>query len=598
VVENNAVFVKVKLQEDERPIAIQRDLMIYFLEDALFSENIKDRGANMLKNYFSELDEEKTSAIKALKQQDTVGIMEKTGLKKILPRRLLNRYLAAEQNDPNSGLQHILEHAKAQEERYERLRKKAIALDELQAKHPSVTNIEKSREALFDDKNKGKNFKLNFIRKACHIMYFKDIYRQKSEQEGHHKRFHITRDEYNNFCKWMYTFDTIPYYKTQLNALFTSKGFYKNEEFREIIEESENLNEIYNKVKEKYGDWLKRNKDATKNRQYNVCSYCQLLNKGVRYINVWHFKQFLAKNGYLKRENNGKFVYPSLKNKEYLFPDYYIEMPTQKAQHEDCLLYELVMRYFNEDATVTQQARTSVQTILNTELDFLQEYKEGAQNKTYTVSVPIKDVEKWIELKEFSKTKSLLERLPAYLAKNEKSKELRDVALEFNKSKKIALSDFSKVNNHIINNQAKFTCCVMALEKFYIQKQNLTIPEEGWLDIPDIKELKDYSDLKKWRNIAFHFDLPMDKTFQDVFREIEKRFAKEICKDWTIETMPRMYKEVLEVFLNKMRNDIFDKSKTYRDVSGARIQETDNEKIRQKALREYLAEMKLKQLFN
>jgi hypothetical protein len=601
VVENNAVFVK--LQNSGRAITIQRDLIIYFMEDALFSENIENRGYKMLQDYFEKLDKEKTDAMDILEQQNTIEKEEKTGFKKILPRRLLNNYLAAEQNNPNSDntMRQILKNAEAQEKRYEYLRKKAIYSDKLQAEYPAKTNIEKLREALFDDKNKGKNFKLTFIRKACNIMYFREIYKQTLERRGeHHKRFHITRDEYNDFCKWMCTFDAIPYYKIRLTALFESKGFFENDEFRAIIEESENLNDIYEKVKQKYRDWLTQNENTVKKGKYDLGAYDNLLNNGVRYINLWHFKQFLAEKGILKQEN-GKFIYPSLDNKEYLFSEYYIEKPTQKTQmklwndlkkarHEDCLLYELAMRYFNEDTTVTQQERTSVQTILNTELQFTQKYE---QTKTYTVSVPIKDINRWIELKKFSKTQYLLKRLPVYLDKNRNSKELKNIALKFIKADKkteIAFSDLNKVNNHIINNQAKFTCCIMALEKFYIQKKNLTLPEKGWLDIFNIEELKDYPYVKKLYDTAFHFDLPINKTYQEVFEEIEKRFAKEIRDS----SSPYMYKEVLDVFLNKMRNDIFDKSAIYLDKSHKWKKETDSEKIRQKAFINYLEEMKQK----
>ncbi|MDR2120742.1 MAG: hypothetical protein LBP64_07685 [Tannerella sp.] len=608
VVENNAVFVK--LNKDKRPFAIQRDLMIYFLENALYPENPPIK----ISDYFGELDKEKSSAV-AFLDKNPIDKEQKNRLKKILPRHLLNNYLAAERNDNNvivNSLQDILDHAEKQEKRYKHLREKAIYLDQLQKEHPMKTEIEKSREALFDDKNKGKNFKLTFIRKACHLMYFKDIYDEKvkrtkqeepSEQTGHHKSFHITRGEYNNFCKWMYAFDAVPYYKQQLIDLFSSKGFFKNEDFREIIEDSDNLNDICEKVKQKYREWLVTNKDTVRKREYSVDSYRELLNNGVRYINISHFRQFLAKNGALQ--------YRSLENKAHLVAAYYIEKPAdetqkklwnnlQKARHEDCLLYKLALRYFEGDKTVTQYARDlAVDEILCSVLEFQQEYEIGGQRNTYTVLVPIKDVDKWIELQKFDDKKTLLQRLPLYLQKNRNTKELKDIVRKFDApEKRIALSDLSIVNNHIINNQAKFTCCIMALEEFYIWKslpekylKNLKINEKTKakrLVLENIPELKDYPGMKN-RNNAFHFDLPMDKSYRDVFTEIEKRFAEEISKKWTVETLPHMHKNVLEVFIKKMRNDIFDTSIVYKtSKSGVLTKKTDTAETRKKALKKYL----------
>jgi hypothetical protein len=573
LIENNAVFIK--LEDEERSIAIQRDLMIYFLEDALFAETAGNRGLKILKEYSTELDGEKTDALDVLKRQNTIVKEEKTGFKKILPRRLLNNYLAADQNSPNrgNGLWHILKHAETQETRYEQLREKAISQDKRQKEHPIETNTEELGKALFDDRNKGKNFKLVFIRKACHIMYFKDIYRQKSELEGHHKRFHITRDEYRDFCKWMYAFDTSAYYKTRLTALFKQKGFFENAEFRAIIEDSSDLNEIYEKVKQKYRDCLTQNEKTAKKGKCDLDSYNELLNKGVRYINVWHFKQFLEKKGYLKKEN-GKFIYPSLENREYLFPEYYIEKPTdkmqmklwndlQKTRHEDCLLYEMAMRYFNEDNAAVKHPKSVVQTILSAGLEFTQKYRKFGETKIYTVSVPLNDVDKWIEIQESDKTQKLPERLPVYLLKNKYSKELRSIAQRFEAqgNREIALTDFSKVNSHLINSQAKFTGCVMALEEFYIWKGKLTMPDgKNRLTVFDIKELAKYPFLNRLHDAAFRFSLPVNKTYREIFAEVEKTFALEMNENETGDTLPRMHKKVLEVFLGKMRNDLYDKS--------------------------------------
>jgi hypothetical protein len=604
VMENNAVFVK--FDENSRPFAIQSDLMIYFLEDALYSENVKNSGLKMIE-YFNELDKEKNEAIELLQQRQTIVKEEKNRFKKILPRHLLNNYLAAEPNDENvtvNGLQNILNYAEKQEKRYNCLKKRAIYLDELQIEHQIKTEIEKSREALFDDKNKSKNFKLTFIRKACHIMYFRDIYAEKSKTAGHHKQLHITRDEYNNFCKWMSAFDAVPCYKILLTDLFASKGFLENGDFREIIEESGSLDEVYEKVKQKYRNWLIANNDITKKRKYNLESYADLLNNGVRYINVWHFKQFLTKNDSLQ--------YCSLENNKHLFTAYYIEKPDdktqmklwnslQKAKHEDCLLYRLALRYFQADGTVKQYAKElAVDRIFCSVFEFRQEYEIDGQNGKYTVLVPLKDMDKWFELQKFSETKKLLQRLPAYLTRNRFTKELKSIAQKFFASnEEILLSDLSTVNKHIINYQTKFICCIMALEEFYIgtcsPEEYSKMSEQEKINyqvgIKDIAVLKDYPEIAN-HNAASHFDLPIDKSYQDVFAEIEKQFSKEIDKGWTVETLPRMHRNVMEIFLEKMRNDVFDQSVVLKNnKSGDAIKQINMKETHKKSLENYLKEL-------
>jgi hypothetical protein len=606
VIENNAVFVKP--DENSRPFAIQRDLMIYFLEDALYSENVKNCGFKIFE-YFQELDREKDDAVELLQQRETIDKEEKNRFKRILPRHLLNNYLAAEQNDNNitvNSLQDILDQVEKQEKRYGNLMGKAIYLDKRQTVHSIKTDIEKSREALFYDSNKGKNFKLTFIRKSCHLMYFKNIYNEKSKLAGHHKSFHITRDEYNNFCKWMYTFDAVPCYKQQLIGLFTSKGFFENEEFRKIIEDSDNLNEIYEKVKQKYREWLVTNKGAAKKRKYNLESYDELLNKGVRYINVGHFRQFLARQDALQ--------YRSLENTVHLIQEYYIEKPDdktqtklwnnlQKTRHEDCLLYKIALRYFEDNKTITQNIKTcGVDEFLHSVLEFRQEYKINGQRTTYTVCIPIEDADKWIELQKFSETKNLLQRLPFYLNRNQNTKELRHIAKKFDSyEKEITLSDLSRVNNHIIISQTKFTCCIMALEEFYIYKNSsekyykyLQSDEKNaiqWLEIKHIPVLNSYPGITNL-NTALHFDLPMDKSYLDMFSAIEKRFAKEIDKRWTVATLPRIYKNVLTVFLDKVRTDIFDNSIVYQtNRFGEQSKKIDIRETQKKALEKYLSEL-------
>jgi hypothetical protein len=132
---------------------------------------------------------------------------------------------------------------------------------------------------------------------------------------------------------------------------------------------------------------------------------------------------------------------------------------------------------------------------------------------------------------------------------------------------------------------------MMALEEFYIRKNKLLVPpDKNRLDISDITGLNtDYPELKKMRDTALHFDLPMNETYHSFFTDnIEKQFAKEIDKTWTCDTLPNMHRNVLSVFLDKMRNDIFDKSKIYTEGKGKKV---DVRKTEDEALKKYFKEL-------
>ncbi|MDR2496324.1 MAG: hypothetical protein LBD21_04275 [Tannerellaceae bacterium] len=587
VVENNAFFVKLK--DDPRPIAIQRNLLIYFLEDALFHVDTVNRGKDILGEYVDEeLDITKEMALKILKENNSIDSEQKKIFKRILPRRLLNHYCAAQHNyseknpQPATAFRKILERALAREKRYDELLKQAER---------------ENRKKIFLDKNKGKNFKLTFIRKACHIMYFKNIYKQKSMQLGHHESLHITRDEFNDFCQWMYAFDRRSSYKILLKKLFEDKCFFENEEFHTIFMRSQNLDDFYKRVKSKYEAWLPEHENEVTKGKHDLDSYDKLLHKGVRYINVKHFKDFLVKKRYMQTDDNGKFKYSSLENKDYLLPCFYLQIcndkrllfDLHKAKHEDCLLYEIALKYFNEERNIIKQAKAPVHKILSQDIEFRQQYKDNGQQKEYTVIVPFKNVDKWLEIQTFNV--NLLKRLPLYLNKhntdNKKGKNDLAGLLENNK---IALSDFSKVNNHIINHQAKFTNCIIALEEFYIWKNKLVTQGENRLDIGDIAEIKSkYTGLIRMRNVAMHFDLPMSETYNSFFtNNIEMQFANELNFALTYDTLPDMHKKVLKVFRKEMRNDLFDKSKIY---AGNKRNKPDVQSTENAALEKYFKEL-------
>ena len=53
-------------------------------------------------------------------------------------------------------------------------------------------------------------------------MYFREIYKTQLENAGkHHKQFHITREEFNDFSKFLFAFD-LKHYKENLKELLDS----------------------------------------------------------------------------------------------------------------------------------------------------------------------------------------------------------------------------------------------------------------------------------------------------------------------------------------------------------------------------------------
>lgn len=617
IVENNAVFVK--LNGSARPVCIQKDLMIYLLEHALFiSETHRLKGKHLISKYLSELDKAKKQVIDQLATVSYITREDKNTFKKLLPRRLLQHYCPSEYNGHSTmkkgaGLTDILENANQSEERYERLLEEARSNKNIDEYLAATTNrngnnnlspeeLANRRVAFFQERNKGKNFKLTFIRKACHILYFRESYERNVDRHGgHHKQFHITRTEFNNFCKWMYAFDTVPDYKLFLKKLFEQKGFYNNQQFKELFENAASLDEFYTSVKLNYAEWLNRQTFAEQSTA-NLSNYKQILEHGVRYINVQHFKKFLLEEGIFSSEN-GKFTYPSLQNKEYLVQAYYPTWEEKgkvrrfcyeltKVKHEDCLLFEIALHYFNPNKKLPGSIKSNVRSILIADIPFSQLESNG---EPYQIMVPHKDVEKLRQLQSFEKSKpqyaQILLHLPAYLSINKKEKALKAIAKSFEIDRKINLSDIGKINNHIINQQSRFTQVILVLEEYYIWKHHMLIENTDkrikLADIPELGSFMEASAGKAVRNDAFHFNLPLDESYEQVFEKIEKWFKKIEINTSNYAELNRMQLKVLEIFITKMRNDLYDKKQQY-IKQNERTRKVEHQRVIREVISEYV----------
>jgi hypothetical protein len=581
VIENNAIQIKVTfLSGIKKIVSIQRDLIIYFLEDALYNcdENQREgSGKSLLSDYFLYHQKEFKNSKQLLQQTDLISKDDKAAFKKILPKRLLNHYLPAKQNNlPNfTTFQMILEKAKKAEKRYENLKTKA----------DKEGNLED-----FIKRNKGRQFKLQFIRKACNLMYFKDSYLQQIQGSGHHKRFHITKEEFNDFSKWMYAFNETPKYKDYLRELFLQKGFFDNNEFTKLFENSSSLDMMYQKTIKIYTEWLKTFVPEQIEDKYTLKNYEKFFEDDLFYINVSHFIKYLENINKLKRNENGNIVYQSLANSTYLINEYYYKDKLEKDEYKSCgklynklktvkledsLLYQLAMYYLQIDTSVIQNAKTNIIQLLNQDVTF--NIKDANKKHLYDLIIPFNKINAYVELLEHKKEQeedaknkktSFLGNLPDYInnvldkdKENKENKELKSICNKYKKENKLTYDDLNKINNHIISHSIKFTKVALILEEYFIFTNNITFKMfNNRISFEEITDLDNYVNSLD-RNKAFHFGLPTG-SYEDKLIKIEKKFITEKVKT----TNPTNYadlnkplKSVCNAFLVTIHNNYFER---------------------------------------
>lgn len=547
VVENNAVQLILHLttkkkddegKDEEKKIIIQRNLMVYLLEDALYKNDqstIESAGQSLLNSYYAVYCTDFENYKSVLKNSSSLSIEQKGEFGKLFPKRLLHHYLPANKNnEPKyTALQLILEETKVQEERYENLLGDA-------KRH----NIEED----FIKKNKGKQFKLRFLRKAWHLMYFKDVYLKKAEKEGHHKRFHITKEEFNDFSRWMYAFDESISYKEHLNDLFKEKGFLGNPDFKKLFETARSFDNLYKKTKENYKEWLEQNCKTVTEHKYELANYDEVVGGKLFCINISHFIKYLETCGKLNKK--GLVIqHEALENVGYLIPEYYYKDKLNPKEYkkegklynklrtvklEDALLYEMAMRYLKKDKEIISTAKINVHNILSNDLTL--GIKDIENHPLYKLIIPFNKIDSFTELMAFKKEQedefksSFLGNLADYLPKVKSVKETAKIYINFKDSRELKYEELNAINSHLISNSLNFTKIEMELERFYIMAGSLKIEKENRITFEEVGGLKTYKSIDKWtRNKAFHFGVPKD-SYGNILLKIEKEFIQKEIK--------------------------------------------------------------------
>lgn len=602
VIENNAIQIKL---EAGQYISIQRALIPYLLEHALYNDSKFKNGEPLFNDYLEYLSKEKASGVECLRGNDEITIEKKSELSKILPKRLLHGYSPAQLSDEEAvnSLRAILDDTNRAEERYNKLHEQAIKLDQQIKRSNKDGNVTLLED--FEKKNKGKNFKLRFIKKAWNLMYFKDIYNARKElyrqsesinkhhehEKGHHKGLHITKSEYLDFCRYMFALGEVKEYRCKLKSMLQEKRFFENRDFDSLFNSCANLDDMYVETKKAFATWLQS--QTPRRGSFALENYQHIANptQHILYINLSHFIKYIGKNWAQDKDHN-TVVFRALENKEYLINEYYCKdksgnSPFYKKNKdvkkfynelnhqylEDCLLYEISMRYLKQDGEITTTIASPVNEILNKDIKF--EIKNSTGKLLYHLSVPFNKLDSYVGLIEYKKTQekeqknkgtSFLSNLDNYLTNI--NGELKKLIPDYYKQKNMKYEYIQKIDSYLINQSSIFTEVSLCLEKYFISKYKIEITVGNRIEfseIGDIQSKNGKDHIKNYikemdRNKAFHFGLP-DGAYMNKLKKIESEFIKnEIkikSKDYSL--MNPLHKAICTVFLNSIHGDFFDK---------------------------------------
>ncbi len=593
VIENNAIQVKLDIEEkkdqdseekdkDENGndtktlVSIQRSLLIYLLQKVLSEKgNIEGSLLNTLRKYYSRYEKKKQEAYLAFENKDKE---KRAQMKKFLPRRAVKVQLSEVPLTLSlKGFEQLLQKAEENERRYDK------RLECKQATAQSANSPEVLEN--FMRKNKGKQFKLQFVRKVWNLMYFRDIYKENAKKEGHHKSFHINRDEYNDFCRYMFAMDTIGEYKEKLRLLLQGKGFFDKSKFEEVFNRGKSLDDYYREAKEKFRAWINAQQTKDIGNKYALDNYKLEEKKKIWYINLSDFIEFLEENKSAVKN------FPVLgDNSKHLIEHYYacnkkkLHKKLQKNRLEDCLLYEIAIRYLGKEGL---DLRTHVQHILTSTYEF--QVMNNTDGVICRLSVPFNQIERYVGLVKHREAKArhklvLSDRLKEYLGKiqevenekedKDKNKEMALILKDFfEKDQLVTLDSLGKIQKHIIVESSKFLSVYMELEKYFVYKDKLTIKNNNRITYEEITSLHSLVE-KEDRNAACHFNLPND-LYEKKVKEIERKFINAFIKPGNYEnygSIPPAERGVLDKLLKKYHNNYY-KCKTEK---GKQREEAEN----------------------
>lgn len=578
VVENNSVQVIIhngKSQDKGFRISLQRSLIVYLLQDYLFNKEKTRSGKELFIRYFHGYYKEDFNSIISTINEN--GEKDFSLISKLLPSRAIQqKFSEIKRQTSLEAFRKILNKAKEDELRYKK----------------QLENKQKTSKEAYDNfikKNKGKQFKLNFIRKAWQLMFFKDIYKKYAPTKAdHHKSLHITRDEYNDFCRYMFAMDTVPYYKELLRGMLSEKGFFENDTFKSLFDGGKTLEWYYEKTKGIFEKWIEElerrdTEDIQDRERYSLEKYHNLyyteddVEDKIFYINLSHFISYLRKESRLMtevKEGKEKIILPAVtQNKDKLIVDYYKEFSNDrsirkickelmKSHFEDCLLYEIALRYLGKEQEITENIRINVKEILNQNTSFPINDKNG--NFIYNIEVPFNQIEKYVGLvthkaKVEKKNDSFLSDIPTYLGYNHNDKNIKEIREKIRTSKKISLEDFNKIQRHVVTESGKFLEVYMDLEKYFIVKHEIKKTKENNIKYKDIKELNCYVS-KDERDTACHFGIPKSKAYNNLIKDIETKFIKQEVRGRGYKSYDEVdsdKKEVLYDLLNTIHNELY-----------------------------------------
>lgn len=572
VVQNNSIQIKKDIGNEKLIINIQRQLMPYLLQDAFC--NTKN---DLFEAYSRQYIHDREVGLKLL-QQKSITREEKAELSLLFPKRLLHQYCPAihPEGKQINAFEQILEQSQEDDARYNSLL--------LQAQ-------DEGRELYFLKRNKGKQYKLRFIRKAWHLMYFRDAYmHNREEAKGHHKSLHITKEEFQDFTRWMYAFDEVKQYKDHLVKLFKSKNFFRNHEFEHLFDFSNSLNQLFTKTRIKFKKWLKTN-SPQKTSRYPIENYLSILNDKMWFINITHFRRFLmsdkSKASHFKGKE-GQINFTDLVDSQNLIESYYeredyldknkkLFNELKSTRLEDALLYKLALEYLKvkNDYRISH---SQVNDILRSDVT-IKVKSSTIGDVLYEIKAPFKkllDLDKETSIYISGSRGYNLEKLFHYILANKGDKDIKPIYSSLRNRKLIGIDEVHQATSHIVRKAIVFNDIAMALERYYIikNKKFLVIDNskqnKNRINSADIKELKNirFSNSNTFlscRNDAMHLDIPTYDFFV-ILKELEKQFIKlelslEEIDEWG--DLPPESKSVFFICMSKLHHSLFKKESKF-----------------------------------
>jgi|WetSurMetagenome_2_1015567.scaffolds.fasta_scaffold05766_2 hypothetical protein len=606
VFENNAIQVFIPKEEqsinaiDRDKLnglgtfyVIQRSLMVYLLEHALFhDEEISFR--DLITRYDEVRHDKLDEYNKELNSDVSLSAERKKEMKKLLPKRLLNHYLPAESDNSLSAkasFYDLIDKTEEQGKRYTSLRKQAEKGHYLE---------------YFDKKNKGKSYKLVFVWEAWNRMFFADIFREQvaeSSDGKNHKHFNVTRDEYKIFMKWMYGLGDTPQYKDCLQRLFQPKKFFENNDFKLLFERGNSLDDFYQSTLQLYKQWADRQSLPNKENKYKLENYVDLLDSNIVYINLHTFMDVMRERNILNLKPNGHNKYKTYSNIKYLIDFYYISATFDSGYEgkdkkeyrklynklnsvriEDALLYEIAIKYLISANSNNNNYRIKTSVTNFYDRYILYPIKDNhTHQRLYDVSIPFNNIDAFDRLIILNNESDMVKQLKEYLSEEKyvtvfSTEEMRTIRNSFIENNVITYNNLVKVTQKLQGESLQFSNLILAIERYYFNSKNISLKDEdgGYFSFDSsilCDEDHGKSEFNEIRRAACHFDIP-PQPYRTYMKKMEQKFIEKyivpsLPMSWN--SMNCSLQDVCRMFmvtLNQKRRDESDEEAFNRCMQG------------------------------